>query len=215
MLGPVERSVLSWVILVSLDRFGWQSQHPDVATHTADLIRSPAFPGTRRKPALTSKILRELKPFGVVIPQDKSPKAAVLWRIRSYWQALCCNFILDTRRYDAVWAWNPQDLVSEQYLQHSNHVTPMFQLSTACWNMSRMARAYLTVKRKCFQHDLGLTGKSSMHIFVKSLRIHMALWHHNYGKLPWGKAGGLLGSCGNSLAQCWSWRTCMLKSWNV
>jgi hypothetical protein len=40
VLGPVARfftsdtSVLSWMILVSLDRFGWQSQQPDVATYT-------------------------------------------------------------------------------------------------------------------------------------------------------------------------------------
>ena len=136
----------------------------DFASSMANHIHTGAPPGKRRKPQCVRQILSELKPFGVVIPQDKSPKAAVGWRIHSYWQALYCNFILDRQHYEVMWSWTPQDLVHEQFLKHLDLVPCMFQRSASSWQVSRIARAYLTVKRKCFQPLAGLScSKSHAH----------------------------------------------------
>ena len=129
---------------------------PDLANCFANVIHTRACPGRRRKPQHVRRILSELKPYGVVIPQDKSHKAAMGWHIHSYWQALYCNFVLDTQHYEVLWAWTPQDLVFEQYIKHLDHVPPVFQRSASYWQVPKVARAYLTVKRKCFQTGIGL-----------------------------------------------------------
>ena len=63
----------------------------------------------------------------------------------------------DPSHYEVRLDWNAQDVVTDQYCRYLYNVPPHLRRQRQLWNTNRVARAYLTVKRKSLSDGLGRT----------------------------------------------------------
>lgn len=139
------------------------SGKPQIFAALSRWLRATAMPKRRLRSKRVARIISALRMCEVVAQQDKCPAAIVGMSRGLYYKMLFDNFMNDPKHYHVL-TTVPQEIVERQFWSHLACCPRWARRRRSAWSCEALPRAYVNLKRKCFNADGLVCAKQHAHV---------------------------------------------------
>lgn len=152
-----------WNFCAKRKRLQRKLQSPQLLTSVIQWLCFSAMPRRRHRSKRVARLISTLRSCEVVAQQDKCPAATVGMPRDLYYRMLYDNFMDDPKHYHVLHT-NALDIVDRQFWSHLAFCPRWARRRRSAWSCDVLPRAYVNLKRKCFNAEGLVCTKQHAHV---------------------------------------------------